>query len=291
MAKKSPKKKQQKPLDPTSVDSIDALSSIEYCTLTNYITAVSDYVKRHKTLTGGQKKAAQIRLSTGLANALVADLRARLPQMGEVKAAETPVSGALRITRADVSEMNPLDGLRLAIEIKPVNLAVGRAIWNRFGDIRSFAVNLHLKFPFAVVGGVLVIPTYEEKGKKENGVDTTVNTSTVHLIQRAVKRLVRAGGRRTEGDAPHLLEGVGVVVYDPAAGVLHATIPAAESGLRWDNFISDLAAAYDSRFVSDAEQRAEIESAPADGEEADAHIMEPAVDDLAADFNEKPNDT
>ena len=55
-----------------------------------------------------------------------------------------------------------LDGLRLAVELKPVNLAVGRALWNRFGDIRAFAVNIHLKFPFAVVGGVLAIPTWEE---------------------------------------------------------------------------------------------------------------------------------
>ena len=59
--------------------------------------------------------------------------------------------------KADVSESNALDGLRLAIEIKPINVAVGRAIWNRFGDIRTFAVNLHLKFPFAVAGGVLVL--------------------------------------------------------------------------------------------------------------------------------------
>jgi len=46
-----------------------------------------------------------------------------------------------------------LDGLRLAVEIKPVNLAVGRALWNRCGDILAFAVNLYLKFPFAVVRG------------------------------------------------------------------------------------------------------------------------------------------
>ena len=276
MAKKASEgtKKPQKPLDPTSVPSIDRLSSIERCTLADYIAAASDYVKLHENLTKGQKKAAQIRLSNGLANALVGDLRARLPQMGEVRTGETPVSGALRIARADVSEMNPLDGLRLAIELKPVNLAVGRAIWNRFGDIRSFAVNLHLKFPFAVVGGVLAIPTYEEKKKKqkEPSRESLTNISTIHLIQRVVKRLVRAGGRRTEGDAAHLLEGVAVVVYDPAEAVLHATIPSADSGLRWDDFVSALAAAYDSRFVSDAEQRAQIETAPVDDEELDIDV-------------------
>ncbi|MGH7706910.1 MAG: hypothetical protein ACREM6_03105, partial [Vulcanimicrobiaceae bacterium] len=75
------------------------------------------------------------------------------------------------------------------------------------------------------------------------------------------------------------LEGVGVVVYDPDQAVLHATIPAADSGLRWDDFISSLAAAYDSRFVSDVEQRAEIESTPADEEDepTDANEDHPHV--------------
>jgi hypothetical protein len=76
-------------------------------------------------------------------------------------AGELNVAGALRNARADVSEAHHMDGLRLAVEIKPVNLAVGRAIWNRFGDVRAFAVNIHLKFPFAVVGGVLAVPTWE----------------------------------------------------------------------------------------------------------------------------------
>ena len=69
------------------------------------------------------------------------------------------IAGALRTARADVSEAHHLDGLRLAVEIKPVNLAVGRAIWNCFGDVRAFAVNIHLKFLFAIVGGVLAVPT------------------------------------------------------------------------------------------------------------------------------------
>lgn len=64
-------------------------------------------------------------------------------------------------------EVHELDGLRLAVELKPINLAVGRAIWNRFGDIRTSAVNVHLRFPFAVVGGVLVVPTFEVIGTKE----------------------------------------------------------------------------------------------------------------------------
>jgi hypothetical protein len=159
-------------------------------------------------------------------------------------AGERDVSGALRVAKADVSEAHPLDGLRLAVEIKPVNLAVGRAIWNRFGDIRMFAVNLHLKFPFAVLGGVLAIPTYEES----SGSSGVTRRSTVNLINRAVARLSRAGGRRTEGDAPHLLEGVGVLVYDPDDSAIVPDIPPAGSGLRWDEFVSALSVAYAARF-------------------------------------------
>jgi hypothetical protein len=102
-------------------------------------------------------------------------------------------------------------------------------------------VNLHLKFPFAVVGGVLAVPTWEEtpRGAKKD---------TTGLIQRLVARLVRAGGRETEGDAPHLLEGIAVVVFDPDASSLSPDVPPAGSGLRWDEFIESLVAAYKGRF-------------------------------------------
>jgi hypothetical protein len=80
-----------------------------------------------------------------------------------------------------------------------------------------------------VVSGVLVIATSEETA---NG-----RKSTTHLILRAVNRLVRAGGRRTEGDAPHLLEGIAAVVYDPQSGRLDPGLPSKETGLRWTEFV------------------------------------------------------
>ena len=166
-----------------------------------------------------------------------------------------------------------LDGLRLAVEIKPVNLAVGRAIWNRFGDIRTFAVNLHLKFPFAVVGGVLAIPTWE--AAKTRGA-ATVRKPTIHLIQRAVSRLVRAGGRKTEGDAAHLLEGIAVVVYDPDTARLHSTLPAPGSGLRWDECIEMLATAYESRFETEEEIAAQAEADELEDSDDEEDTREPS---------------
>lgn len=278
---KKPALPKKRMIAPTGIAAIDCLVDLpdSECTIDAYVTAASEYVRRSHELKVGPKKAAQIRLSNALGRALVADLKARIPSLSDVVIGERKVSGALRSVNADVSEIHSTDGLRLAVELKPVNLAVGRAIWNRFGDIRTFAVNLHLKFPFCVVGGVLAIPTYEAIGSKkeiEEEVDdepslaeqvdevslevivasdsetvappSIANKSTVHLINRAVSRLVRAGGRRTEGDAPHLLEGIAVVVYDPDAGRLHDDLPAPGSGLRWSEFVDSLAATYQSRF-------------------------------------------
>jgi hypothetical protein len=230
----------KRPVEPTGLDLVDGLAALSPVTLADYVRAVSEYVRRAPTLAVGPKKAAQLRLSYGLGQALVADLSGRLPQLA-AKAGEHKVAGALRTVLADVSEYHELDGLRLAVEIKPVNLAVGRALWNRFGDIRAFAVNLHLKFPFAVVGGVLVIPTYEvsKKGAKK---------PTVQLIDRTIGRLVRAGRRQNESEASHLLEGIGIIVYDPDAGTLLNGLPPVGSGLRWDEFVGHMVEAYDARF-------------------------------------------
>jgi len=278
--------------EPTGIPEIDQLATISPCSIQAYVAAVSAYVRNGATLGPGPKKAAQIRLSNGLARALVDGLVTRMPGLrNRLAAEERNVAGALRTARADVSQSHHLDGLRLAVELKPVNLAVGRAIWNRFGDIRTFAVNIHLKFPFAVVGGVLVVPIYEETGTKAArqaereetaaasgetdelarsesltseaeaqaattggpAADTTHSgrKSTVHLIERAIARLIRAGGRRSEADAPHLLEAIAVVVYDPDTGDVHPDLPKAQSGLRWDEFLDELVAAYRSRFLDE----------------------------------------
>ena len=149
--------------------------------------------------------------------------------------------------KADVSEITETDGLKLAVEIKPVHLAVGRAVWNRFGDIRTFAVNLHLKFPFAVVGGILTLPTTE---RLQSGRDDGWK-STTHLIERAIGRFQRAGGRQTEGDASHLLEGIGIVVFDRESGEVNLECPAVGSGLRWQEFINQMAETYEARFGGD----------------------------------------
>lgn len=279
----SKKAKAKKAPEPTGVADIDRLTGLTPCSIEDYILGVSAYVREQATLGKGPKKASQIRLSNALARSLADALAVQLPATkGRLVTEEQKVAGGLRTANADVSERHPLDGLRLAVELKPINLAVGRAIWNRFGDIRTFAVNIHLKFPFAVVGGVLVIPTYEQTGTPEaveaekeeiieaesldpgeppnevqelalDGVEahpapTADRKSTLHLIQRAVSRLIRAGGRKSEAEAAHLLEGIAVVVYDPETATIDPQLPEPGSGLRWEEFVEALSISYKARF-------------------------------------------
>jgi hypothetical protein len=274
---KRPKKpKQKKELPPTGLK-VDSLAAQATVTLTDYLGAVSEYVLKEPELGTDsedrkkKKKAAQVRLSLVLGRVVLAALREKLPDL-RGHAGERPVSGALRTQNADVSEFNELDGLRLGIEIKPVNLAVGRAIWNRFGDIRTFAVNLHLKFPFAVIGGILVFPTHEltKKGRR----------STRGLVARAVGRLIRAGGRESEAEAAHLLEGICVLLYDPDTATVDVALPPVGSGLRWEEFILAMQTAYDARFGEGIVSSLAAGAGPAATEPVDADAEdEPETDE------------
>jgi hypothetical protein len=63
-----------------------------------------------------------------------------------------------------------------------------------------------------------------------------------------VARLIRAGGRQTEADAPHLLEGIAVIAYEPGSETVDPELPAPGSGLHWEEFVDALAKAYEARF-------------------------------------------
>jgi len=225
---------------------VDGLEQTPRPTISDYCKAAAEYIRGASACTAGQAKCAQTRLSDSLGVAFLADLRDRLQQpLPTARTGEHEVGGGLRTVQADVSEMTQTNGLTLAVELKPVHLAVGRAIWNRFGDIRVFAVNIHLKFPFAVVGGVMTLPTKE---RLASGDDAHWKTTT-QLVTRAVARFSRASSRLTEGDAPHLLEGIGIVVFDHETGVMDPELPPEGSGVRWPEFVAAMAVAYEARFA------------------------------------------
>ena len=230
--------------EPTGLALVDGLANLDSPAIDDYCKAAAEYICSASDVGSSRGKAAQIRLSNALGTITVRDLRDAGATIDNAVSAEREVGGGLRSAKADVSEVSETDGLKLAIEIKPVHLAIGRAIWNRFGDVRTFAVNIHLKFPFAVVGGILTLPTSE---RVRSGQDVDWK-STRHLVARAASRFARAGGRRTEGDAAHLLEGVAVVAFDRETGTIDPSLPSVGSGLRWTEFIQTMADTYQARF-------------------------------------------
>jgi hypothetical protein len=250
-----------------AVPELDRVFGLAEPTIDDYVKAASAYVVHGRKLPSSgnseskSAKAAQSQLSKVLGRVLAAEVKVahravvvkefgeavlelpakKRPHLLTPKGGETSVAGGLRTTQSDVTESHRLDGIRLAIEIKPSYRAVGRSIWSRYGDVRAFAVNIHLKFPFAVVGGVQVLPTvdFEDDGSRRD---------TRNYLERAARRLDRIRTRATEADASHLLEAFGLLAFDPVAAEIDPDIPPAKSRLRWDAFVEDLAQAYDVRF-------------------------------------------
>ncbi len=251
---------------------LDRTVGLQHPTLDDYISASSAYVRDGRTLPSkgnaesASAKSAQTALSRVLGRVIrdellvrhhrhiVAELGAeafkpkrgqKAPHVLDAVAAETSVAGGLRTAQSDVTEAHPLDGVRLAIEIKPTYRAVGRAIWNRYGDVRAFGVNIHLKFPFAVVGGIQVLPTIDVE---DDG--TQVDTSS--YLTRAARRLARIRPRQTEADAGHLLEAFALIAFDPLTSTLSTSIPGDASPLHWESFLDTLVVSYDGRFGAEA---------------------------------------
>lgn len=233
-------------ITPSGIRSVDTLGVMQPTGLEDYTRAAADYIRAVNHLTDSCKKAAQIRLSDGLGEIFLGDLRHRLgPQsLPGAVTGETEVGGGLRAAMSDVTDFDRRDGVRLAVELKPVHLAVGRAIWNRLGDVRVFAVNLHLKFPFAVVAAVLTVPTEERLRSR----DDDQWKSTVHLVEKLSARVRRAACRDIESGPAHLLEAAAVVVFDRRTGEIDLDLPGVGSGLRWDECLDRVAELYAVRF-------------------------------------------
>jgi hypothetical protein len=240
-----------------------ASSSTSAPKLDDYLAAVCRYLgelPEINHLPGIQrrsiKKERQLGLATLLGQAVAGDLRAR--GIRGAKAGEIPIAGALSRPRVDVVEATMEDGLKLGIEIKTVNEAAGRAMWNRVGDLRSFAVNYHLKFPYAVCGGVITVPDRMEG-----------EPNLPRLIQRAALVLSRVNRRPDEGAAPHRLEAIAFIVYhcDEHGAALHTDIPAPATGLRYEQFIDALIAAYEGRFFPRFEPPELVEDSGSTGDE------------------------
>lgn len=140
---------------------------------------------------------------------------------------EKEFQGGLGPKRVDVSFSDDRHGLMLAVTIKTLNFPsfprikgsnpaefdfskkgkFSKNIKNRFGDLTTESITLHLRFPFAVVACLYVMPerSMEDKGDQ-------MKSST---FERAAKLYGTISGRVAYGDPAEKFENVTLMLYRP----------------------------------------------------------------------------
>jgi hypothetical protein len=146
---------------------------------------------------------------------------------GDVKIVkEKEFQGGLGPKRVDVSYADDRHGLMLAVTIKSLNFPsfpkvkgsktefdysgkgnFSKNIKNRFGDLTTESITLHLRFPFAVVSCLYVMPV---RSSLDKGSQMKVST-----FERAGKLYGTISGRRAYGDPAERFENVTLMSYQP----------------------------------------------------------------------------
>jgi hypothetical protein len=121
---------------------------------------------------------------------------------------EKEFQGGLGSKKVDVSYSDERHGLLLAVSIKSINFApFGKNLKNRFGDLLTEAITLHLRFPYSVVCMLFVFPVAADK-------DITKGRA-LSTFQRATRLFATVSGRRDYTDPGEKFENVTMVLFQP----------------------------------------------------------------------------
>lgn len=109
-----------------------------------------------------KKKAYSERLSHLLAEEVAAGLRSvgfRNVKPDEHGRKEKAFQGGLGLKKVDVSYSDERHGLQLAVSIKSICYPpFGKNLKNRFSDLCTEAITLHMRFPYSVVCALFAFP-------------------------------------------------------------------------------------------------------------------------------------
>jgi len=122
---------------------------------------------------------------------------------------ERAFQGGLGPKKVDVSSADEQHGLLLAVSIKTITSApFGKNLRNRFADLCTEAITLHMRFPYGVVCALFAFPAGADadvtKGRK---------TST---FRRAMKLMAAVGGREEYTGPGEKFENVTMMLFQPA---------------------------------------------------------------------------
>jgi hypothetical protein len=161
------------------------------------------------------------------ADALVA------PEADCVEVGPTRIIGGIRAQNFDVC-YRP-DGIRFTFDSKTLNdtKSVQKNYQNMINDLATEATTVHTRFPYAIVGFMVVIP----------------NPCLAEPQRSVLTRTLDLLGRRVNvTNLFHLAEAISLVVWSPETGSIRADVPPHDSRLRIEKFSAFVQAAYLARY-------------------------------------------
>ena len=155
------------------------------------------------------------------------------PQADCVEVGHSRVIGGIRPQNFDV--IYRPDGVRFAYDSKTLNArqSLGKNYRNMINDLGTEAATVHTRFPSAIVGFIVAVPSQ------------CLGNHTLNLIN----VLRRLSGRRATADEVHKAEAIALLVWDPTTGEIDPNLPTGNTGLRLENFSSHVEACYVDRFA------------------------------------------
>lgn len=121
---------------------------------------------------------------------------------------ERAFQGGLGPKKVDVSYADEQHGLLLALSIKSINFpSFGKNLKNRFADLCTEAITLHMRFPYSVVCGLFAMPIDADE-------DVTVGRP-LSTFRRAVKLFGTISGREEYTDPGEKFENMSMLLFRP----------------------------------------------------------------------------
>lgn len=122
---------------------------------------------------------------------------------------EKAFQGGLGPKKVDVAYSDEQHGLLLAVSIKTIcSPPYGKNLKNRFADLCTECITLHMRFPYAVLCAMFAFPAAADK-------DVTASR-TVSTFARAGKLLATISGRSAHSNAAEKLENATIVLFHPS---------------------------------------------------------------------------
>lgn len=130
------------------------------------------------------------------------------------------------------------DGVRFAFDSKTLNdtKSIGKNWQNMVNDLGTEAATVHERFPYAVVGFMVILPAPAVTASQRANIITTLGKIA----------------RRTQvSDPAYQAEAVALALWDPDTGLVDPAVPdpTLSPRLRFENFSKQLEEAYTSRYA------------------------------------------